>query len=180
MKKVLVLPGWMTSLKLYKNSAGEFDMNFGKLSPEARDADYVVGLSMGALAVLKEADQIKGKIILINPLLPKRNVLVWFFQWTRYIIGGLFIERQKFILNPIRWIIEIARCVKLLRIDFSDTLKAFPKDRLTVIKSKSDNYFCDLKALNFLNSLSINVIEIEGGHNWNENTEEEMNKQTII
>lgn len=179
MKKALVLPGWMTSLRLYKNNASDFDISYGKLSPEARNADFVIGVSIGALAVLKEINQLKGKIILINPPLPKRNILVWIFQWVKYIVGGLFIKRQKFTLDPIRWVVEIIRCVRLFGIDFTNTLKAFPKDRLTIIKSKNDNYFCDSKALIFLHTFNVNIVEIEGGHNWNENTEEAMNKLIV-
>lgn len=179
MKKVLVLPGWMTSLKLYKNNINDFDMSFGKLSQETQQADYVIGVSVGSLVVLKEINHLKGKIILINPPLPKRNIFIWFLQWVKYIIGGLFVQRQKFTLNPIRWLVEIIRCTKLLGTDFSYELTAFSKDRLIIIRSKSDNYFCDQSAVNFLRSKNIKVVEIEGGHNWNQNTEEEMIKLAV-
>lgn len=166
----------MTTIKFYKNEVRDFDINSGKLSEDARQADCVIGVSIGALAVLKDLNQLKGKVVLINPPLPKRSIFVWIFQWVKYIVGGLFIEHQKFTLNPIRWVVEISRAVSLFRIDFSNILREFPKDRLTVIRSRDDKYFCDLKALDFLRSLGVKVVEIVGGHNWNLNTEEAMNK----
>ncbi len=178
MKKVLVLPGWMTSLKFYAGGSNNFILCFGTIPREARNADYVIGVSIGALAVLKEMNGLRGKIILINPPLPQRNLFVWFFQWGRYIVGGLFVERQKFTLNPLKWLVEIIRAIKLLGMDFSETLHAFPKERLTIIKSRDDTFFCDAKALAFLHSLHITVFEIEGGHNWNEHTEAEMDRLT--
>jgi hypothetical protein len=136
-----------------------------------------VGLSLGALVVLKNIKQIKGKIILVNPPLPRRNIFRWFVQWFNYVTHeGLFLERQKFTKNPIRYSREVFRCVQLLRMDFSNIFDDQSlKDALVVIRGKNDNYFCDEGAVNFLRSKGIMVIEVESGHNWNEEIEREIN-----
>lgn len=176
MSKVLLLPGWMTTLKLYKDN-GDFDIEIENLDENAIHADYVIGLSLGALVVLQNISRIDGKIILINPILPKRNILNWFIHWVKFITtDGLFFERQKFTKNPIKFIATLLSCMKLLSIDFSKQLDSV-KDRLTIIRGKGDKYFCDNKAVEFINSKGIKLIEVEGGHNWSEGVEKVL--QTI-
>lgn len=168
MKKVLLLPGWMTSLKLYNNNK-DFHVCLGKLDEESFSADYVVGLSLGALVILRDIKKIKGKVILINPPLPKKNIFIWFTQWIKFITReGLFLKRQKFTINPFKYILELFNCIKLLNIDFSDTFNSISSDIITVIRGKNDIFFCDKTSVSFLHSKGIRVIEVGGGHNWSE------------
>lgn len=172
-RKVLLLPGWMTALKLYKDN-DDFDIKIGNLDEDSAQANYVIGLSLGALVVLQNVDRINGKIILINPALPKRNLLTWFIHWVKFITtDGLFFERQKFTKNPIKFIATVFNCIKLLNADFSKQLDAI-KDRLTIICGKNDKYFCDNKAVEFINLKGIKLIEVEGGHNWSEEVEKAL------
>jgi len=48
-------------------------------------------------------------------------------------------------------------------------------DGITVIRGKNDKYFCDGLAIEFLKSKGIKIVEIDGGHNWNEEMEKMMN-----
>ncbi len=48
-----------------------------------------------------------------------------------------------------------------------------------VIRSKDDKFFCDNLAVNFLKLKGIKIVEIEGGHNWNKETEKAMNNLII-
>lgn len=174
MKNVLLLPGWMESLKLYEND-GFFEIRLGKLNEEDFSADYVVGLSLGALVVLQNTERIKGKIILINPLVPKRNIIAWFLKWVSYLVKeGLFFERQRFTKNPIRLLSETIKCVRLLGADFSKVLDNFPKERLIIIRGKNDRFFCDQRAVKFLLSKNIMPIEVDGGHNWGKEIEQKV------
>src|SRR3989344_769291 len=137
MKKILLLPGWMRDLKLY-GTESDFDIRIGKLDEEAVRADYVIGKSLSALVVLQNINRIKGRVILVNPPLPKRNILTWFIHWMRFVATeGLFFERQKFTRNPIRFISTFMGCIKILGIDFSETLERIPKERITVIRGKN-------------------------------------------
>lgn len=179
MRKILLLPGWMTALKLYKNN-GDFDIEIGNLDKNAIHADYVIGLSLGALVILNNIDRLAGKIILINPALPKRSILTWFIRWLKYIItDGLFFERQKFTKNPLKFIITLFNCAKLLSTDFSKQLDAI-KDRLIIIRGKNDKYFCDEKAAEFIKSKGIKLIEFEGGHNWSEEVENALHNISVL
>lgn len=165
----------MTSLKLYQNDS-DFYLRTGKLNEKSLSANYVIGLSLGALVALRCIENIKGNIILINPLVPKRNIVVWFVRWVKFIIyEGLFLERQKFTINPMRYISELVNCVELLNIDFSKTLSNVSKDKVTVIRGKNDKFFCDDLAVNFLRSKNIKIVEVNGGHNWSEEIEKTLN-----
>ena len=163
----------MTALKLYKGDYN-LDIKVGDLDENATHADYVMGLSLGALVVLQNTSRINGKIILINPALPKRNILIWFIHWVKFITtDGLFFERQKFTKNPIKFIATLFGCIKLLNMNYSKQLASI-KDRLTIIRGKNDKYFCDDKAVEFINSKGIKLIEVEGGHNWSEEVEKAL------
>ena len=174
MKKILVLPGWMTGIKFYEDKDYGFDVCLGELGKSSDLTDYVVGVSLGALVVLRDIDQIKGKIILINPPLPKRNFFVWFGLYLKYLKNeGLFLERQKFTINPVKFILELGRCIKLLDMDFSKAL-ILSGDKITVIRGRKDRFFCDDKAVAFLNSKNIKVVEFNGGHNLSLEMEKTM------
>ena len=97
---------------------------------------------------------------------------MWFARWVAYVLHeGLFLERQHFTRNPIRYCIEAMRCMRLLSIDFSGALAGFPRERIAVIRGKNDTYFCDENAAAFLHAEGIQLIEVAGGHNWGEGIE---------
>lgn len=174
MKKVLLLPGWIRSLRLYEDD-GSLNFRIGKLGEDDLRADYVIGMSLGALVVLQNANRIKGKIILINPLLPRRSLVSWFFICVRHITReGLLFERQKFTRNPIKFFSTLLNCRELLGTDFSETLDGIPKEKILVIRGKDDRFYCDEKAVEFIKSKGINLIEVDGGHNWSESTEKAL------
>lgn len=176
MKNVLLLPVWMTSLKLYKNNNSDYNICLGKLDQEAFSAKYVIGFSLGALVALRDIKNIQDKIILINPLVPKRGVTSWLVQWVKFVTSeGLFLERQNFTSNPIRYIFGLKECIELINIDFSKTLNNVFEDKVTVIRGKRDVFYCDEFAVSFLHSKNINVIEVDAGHNWNEEIEKTLN-----
>lgn len=165
MKRILLLPGWMTSVDLFKKR-DDMEVRIGRLTNEDFSADYIVGVSLGALEVLKSLDQIKGKVILVNPPLPKRSFFVWFARWVKYVVTeGLYLQRQHFTKNPIRFGAELINCIKLFHMDFSQVLANFPQARLTVMRGKDDRFFCDDKAVRFLLSLNVNIVEFAGAHN---------------
>ena len=180
MKRILVLPGWMTTIKLYKNSSHGFDICIGKLNKESDPNDYIVGVSLGALVVLRDINKIEGKIILVNPPLPKRNLFVWFMLWLKYVMTeGLFLERQKFTINPIKFGLELIRCIGLLNIDFSKVLGTLPRDKIVIIRGKKDRFFCDDKAVKFILSKNIKFVEFNGGHNLSEEMEKTISNLMV-
>jgi len=58
-KNVLLLPGWMTSLKLYGNR-NDLHVSIGKLNGKSLLANYVIGVSLGALIALRDIENISG------------------------------------------------------------------------------------------------------------------------
>lgn len=164
-KKILVLPGWMTELKLFEPDA-DLDVQFGRLNSKDNDL-CIIGLSLGALAALRDWEG-QGKLILASPPMPRKSLAHWFARWVKYIrTEGLFLERQKFTTNPFEYIIETVRCANLLRIDFSEKLDSLPKDRLVMVRAENDHFFCDEESVQFMRSKGIEVIEAENcGHNW--------------
>lgn len=176
MRKIL-LPGiHMTGLDFYKS--GDIKVTTSR-NPSVADlsAEYVIGLSLGSLVILKNIHKISDKIILINPPLPKRNIFIWFARWMRYLMTeGIFLEKQHFTKNPIKFFWEIIVAIKLLNIDFDPILESFPKERLTVIRGKDDKFCCDEQSAHYLKSKGIKIIDANGEHNWSEDIETEMNK----
>ena len=129
------------------------------------------------MVALRDIKKIKGKVILINPPLLQKSFFAWFVCWLRYLRNeGLFWERQKFTLNPIKFFHELLKCIKLLRINFSDTLDDVSKDKITVIRGREDLFFCDQGTVMFLHLKNIKIIEYKGGHNLCEEMEETMNR----
>lgn len=175
MKNVLLLPKWMTALKLYSDTGDDFYTCSGELDSRAFSADHVVGLSLGALIALRDIKNIKGKIILINPPVPKRSIARWLVQWAKFVTNeGLFLEINKFTINPMRYIFGLIDCIKLLAIDFSKILDSVSKGKVIVIRGKNDKFFCDESAISFLRQKDIEVMEAEGGHNWSKGIEETL------
>ena len=174
MKNVLILPWWMTSLKFYKKHDG-LEVCIGELDPESFAADRVIGLSLGAFSVLRDAARISGEIVLINPPVPRRDLGAWCMRWLRFITSeGLFLERQKFTKNPFRYAVALARNIRLLQQDFFEMLPMVTKARITVIRGKNDKFFCDEEAVAFFRLHDIKVIEVDGGHNWCEAIEDAL------
>ncbi|MFA6973637.1 MAG: alpha/beta hydrolase [Parcubacteria group bacterium] len=178
MNKKIVIPGWMNYLKI-NNLGDNFEILKGKVNID-ENAECIVGHSLGALITLRDFKHSWEKIILINPPLPKRSIIVWFFKWINYVVQeGLSVENQKFSVNPVVYFRELINCIRLLRIDFAPIIDNLPSDKVIVIRGENDYFFCDDKAVNFLRSKNIRIIEIANcGHNWCGKIEDAINKLT--
>lgn len=164
----------MKSLEL---SADIKELDIRREKIENSRADCAIGFSLGALMVLRAADQFRERIILINPPLPKRSLASWLLNWVRYLLAeGLLTKRQKFTKNPIKLIICLINNVKLLRLDFSTILDSCLLEKIIVIRGLKDDFFCDDRAADFIRSKNIKLIEIDSGHNWSLVIEETLRK----
>lgn len=168
----------MTKLQLY-NEKSDLQLQFGQLNLPIAGEDVVIGMSLGALVVLRESAHISSKIILINPPLPKRSISRWFLGLLHLIAAeNPFNNRQKFTRNPARWVIEIIKCIRLLSSDFDPVINRIPKNRLIVIRGRKDTSFADEAAVEYLRLKGVKVIEIESGHNWSEVLERSLQEQS--
>ncbi|MCX6703072.1 MAG: hypothetical protein NTV02_00040 [Candidatus Zambryskibacteria bacterium] len=92
----------MDTIKFYNTDVSDFHVSSGVLEESSYGDDCIVGVSLGSLAILERAVHTKRNIILINPLVPRKSLGNRAVQWSKYIVGGLAVERQKFTLNPIK------------------------------------------------------------------------------
>ena len=171
MKRILVLPGWMTSIDFFNPQNGLI-LQFGKITVPVTEEDTVIGIRLGALIGLRESAKIPGKIILVNPPLPKRSIFIWLGRLIKMILQETpFNNRQRFTKNPFRLAVEVIHCIKLLSTDFGATLASLPKERLTAIRGREDKFFADNIAVSYLHEKGVNLIEVDGGHNWSKSIE---------
>ncbi len=179
MRRVLLIPGWMKTIVLYDKKSG-LEIRSGAITQEIAEADYIFALSLAALTALESAEKIKGKLILLNPPLPKRPLLKWLWRWLQYITSeSLCRKRQRFSSNPIKFIITLLNGIRLLREDFSETIKQFPRERLGIIRGQKDIYFCDAETVELAKRWNIKITEIGAGHNWSAEMEAAIKKLTL-
>lgn len=166
MIKTIIIPGGFQYVKNYGYLG--LDIWLGGEYAKPPQADYFVGHSIGAsLALTFFENNSNSKFILINPLVRKRNILSLFYRWIKfYIFEG--IEWKK-IVPAKYWLIGFGIIIKLLKIDVLGNIEKMPKDNLIIIRGKRDYFFCDEESVELIKKNDINLVEVDAGHDWNEN-----------
>ena len=161
---VIVLPGTIQFARNYGYEGLDIWIRDCKVVPSAK---IYIGHSLGASFILKLDENFNKKFILINPLIKKRNFFVHFVNWIRFLVfEGFNIKKAV----PVRcWMHTFKQVLLLLKVDVLEQMKKIPSENIIVIKGKYDNYFCDKENLEILKLNNFNVIEVEAGHDWNEN-----------
>jgi hypothetical protein len=170
MSEVLVFPASFQTVKNYGGYDG-WDIWLKAFPNELPAADYYVGHSGGAHFILARLGSIqKGKLIFINPQIRKRNLLSLFISWMEFFFSeGIKWEK----ITPIRsWPFGFKRLFEVLKVDVFGIMSKIPKENLVIIKGKNDNYFCDKESAEILKNNGFEVVEVEAGHDWNENIAE--------
>jgi hypothetical protein len=67
------------------------------------------------------------------------------------------------------WPFGFKKLFEFLKVDAFEIMSKIPKENLIVIRGKNDNYFCDKKSVEILKNNGFTVMEVEAGHDWNEN-----------
>jgi len=175
--KTLLFPGWMSRVKNYQLGDG-VEIWQKPVDPNTYfDSEYMIGHSLGAnFALLNWQANKNSKLILISPIVLKKSLLGWFFHWLGYVIGeGLVIPLDDFKSN--KFFFGFKAGLKLLRQDFLKLIIEIPKENVTIVRGKNDNYLCDKVAAEFFIRENIRLVEIEGsGHNWSVKIKEEVLK----
>lgn len=172
--KVVIIPGAFQYVKNYNGYNG-VDIWLKSFPNELPVADYYIGHSGGVNFILTHYDSTqKGKFIFINPQIRKRNFLVLLVGWVEF----FFLEGIKWKkITPISsWPFGIKRLLGLLKVDVFGIMLKMPQKDLIVVRGKNDNYFCDKESVKILKNNNFIVIEVEAGHDWNENIAETVNK----
>lgn len=140
-----------------------------KINPSDKiEAEYVVGHSLGANLALINWNHYKNtKLILINPLIPKRNVFSWLLRWIKFLFTeGTSLNRKRFATFPY-FFNGIRLGLYLLSEDLMKIFSKIPRGNVAIIRGEEDKYFFNKKIADALNAKGIKIIEVKkAGHNW--------------
>ena len=170
MIKALIFPGAFQYVKNYGDYDG-WDIWLKSFPDEPPVADYYIGHSAGAHFILAHYNPIQsGKLIFVNPQIKKRNLLSLLTSWIKFI----FLEgvKQEKIIPINYWLFGFKKLFELLKVDAFGIMLKIPKEKLIIIRGKSDNYFCDKESVEILKNNNFKVIEVNAGHDWNKNIAE--------
>jgi hypothetical protein len=175
-KKITLFPGGFQSVRNYGYPGVDIwtGENFGEV---LKDSDFFIGHSAGASFALRHAANQTSKFIFVNPLMKKMNMISLVLRWIMYAFQeGL--PMKKFV--PIRyWPGAFGKVMNLAKIDFLSAIKNIPKENITVIRGKKDYFFCDEEAAKIVRENGIRLIEVDAGHDWNENIAEAVREMFL-
>lgn len=181
-KKIKLIPGWMNEGDMYLGKGNIYEiLEIWKDQIDERcniSADYLIGHSLGCNWALKNwTSNKKMRLILVNPLLPKRSLLTWFLRWRRFRREEKSPLKKKTVKETEARLFGIKKCFTLLRYDFDEIIKNIPKENISIICGKKDTFYCDERFRQYVRSKNIRLIEIgDAGHDWNEGFDREIEK----
>lgn len=168
-KKIILIPGWMNAKGMYEGDYDILEVWKNRLLPEEKiEADCLVAHSLGCSWALFNWGKNKNtRLILINPLLPKRNLSVWFWKWLWF----QWKEKKpvkKEIVSGIKnkWF-GIKTCRRLLKESFDKVLENISKENIIIICGEKDFFYCDKTFKEYVKSKNIRTVEVrDAGHDW--------------
>ncbi len=178
MLKKIFVPGWIDTADNHVDYPG-LEIWKKKINPNDKiEAEYVVGHSLGANFALLNWEKNKNtKLILVGPLLPKRNIFSWLICWLKFLFTeGTFLNKKRLTTFP-HFVSGIRLNLSLLSEDLMETFDRIPHENVIIIRGKEDKYFFNKKTADALKAKSIKIIEVEkAGHGWNKKFNEEIDK----
>jgi hypothetical protein len=166
-ENIILVPGTIQYVKNYESYKG-LDIWIGVQNKEAiSSAKCFIGHSLGASYVLNLNIEPGKRFIFINPLVKKRNILNLFVRWMKFhIFEGIKGEK----VVPVKcWTHTFKQVLFLLKVDVLREMQKIPRGDVVVIRGRQDSFFCDEEDIEILNKNSFKVVEVEAGHDWNEN-----------
>jgi hypothetical protein len=171
-ENILLVPGTIQYVKNYGSYDGlDIWMRSGhkKIPTNAR---CFIGHSLGASYILDSCVGPENKFIFINPLVKKRNIAHLFLRWIMFHISEGF-PKEKAV--PMRhWIYAFKRMLFLLKVDVIGQMCKIPRENVVIIRGIEDKFFCDDEDVEILRKNNFQLIEVEAGHDWNENVAKEV------
>lgn len=166
----------MHTVKFYGDYDGLEIWNQDFDSNVAVTADCIVAYSIGTnFAMLNWQKDSGKKLILVNPLIAKRNPFGWFWCWIKYYFSEGNIPDKN--INKIKIFSGLIRAYRILKNDFTEIIKNIPNENLIIIRGRGDNYFCPMSGVPFLMEQCSQLVEVENaGHNWNDELKREVDK----
>lgn len=175
-KKIKFIPGWMDRTIFYHYEG--LDIWMKNINPEEKiEADYILAHSLGNhFALINWQKNKNTKLILVNPLLIKKNFRSWMMRWIRFSCG------EGITVNPRRYpaifhiFSGIKKAHRMFQIDIMEIIDKISKEDIYIIRGKKDKYFCNEEVVKIIKEKNISLIELEGvGHMWHEKIDEAVN-----
>lgn len=161
---IVLVPGTIQCVKNYEGFGGlDIWIKNEEIIPKAK---VFIGHSLGASFILKSDVNLDSNFIFINPLIKRRIFLIHFVNWMKFLIFEGFDLRKAVLVKY--WMHTFRQVLSLLKVDVLEQMKKIPIENIIIIKGKYDNYFCDTENLEILKTNNFKVIEVEAGHDWNE------------
>ena len=172
--KVVVIPGSFSLVSAYGGYDGIDIWLNKKLDKEKlKGADFIIAHSAGVNYLFTQPILNNQKIILINPLVKKINLISLLIRDVRFFIAE-GIDRNK-IIPLSSWIFASIKVLRLLKINVLENLRKLPKENVVIIRGTKDYYFCDSENANLIKNEGFILYEVDAGHNWNKNIAEVVN-----
>lgn len=181
-EKIILIPGWM-------NGAGSYTKNhpynvleiWKKRINEKRkvETDWMIGHSLGAHWALFNWEENKGdvKIILVNPLFPKRRIFIWHQKWMEFFKNDRHLKNKEIVKGIRSTFFGLWKCFEFLFFDFDEILEKIPKGNIFILHGENDSYYCDEKFREYISKKNITLLKVqEAGHDWHKNFDEEIMK----
>lgn len=170
----LIIPGSFSLTTAYQGYEGiDIWLNNPK-SLDTTQNKWLIAHSAGVNYILKKGILDNQKLILINPLIKKRNYFSLFIRDIRFFLNE-GIEKDKLI--PLSsWVNASIKVLKLLRVNVLKELQKIPKEKIFIVRGLQDTYFCDTENVELARKEGFIVFEVEARHNWNDNIERQVDE----
>ncbi len=173
-KKIIIIPGAFQAVKNYGDYNGIDIWLKNEPEKEILNPDCVIAHSLGVNFAFSLPWLKSCKFIFINPVIGKVSFINLIMRDIKYLfLEG--IEMEKIIPFP-NWIYAFKKCYQLSKINVLEEMRKLPKENITIIKGLKDDFFCDKKSVEIIKREGWRLIEVDAGHDWNQNIAEAVNK----
>jgi len=175
-KKIFIIPGFLRPISFYEWSEGREIWGADPDVLKRIEAEYVMGYSLGAIGALLNWQENKNtKLILINPLFPRRSVVEWIWRWLKFLAKEGAKPRQ--LVSVGRFLAGLKLAHSWLKVDAVSLLEQVPREDVFIFRGSNDNFFFDQSAADFIRAKNFRIIEVEGvAHDWDEKIKAEVEK----
>jgi hypothetical protein len=74
------------------------------------------------------------------------------------------------------WFYALTKAYELSKINVLKEIKKIPKENVFIIRGNRDRFFCDNEIVELIKKENLPIIEVDAGHDWNQNIAEMVNK----
>jgi hypothetical protein len=167
--RIFLIPGWLNGRGMYGQDFPVLEVWKERIDPKEKiEAEIIIAHSLGCNFALSGWKKNPGaKLILVNPLLPKRSLLTWFSKWREFHLKEKPPENKEIVKGIRNKIFGVRKCFELLTKDFDAILDQIPKENLVIICGEKDEFYCDEKFHQYIDAKKIRKVILPGiGHDW--------------